>query len=676
MTDGEVFDKKAKLFIRHSKSDMIDMDGKPLFHGRNVVSLKYDMSDAERHMYDIVSEYVRRQYNLSRGRDPNTIVSFALLFIQKRMASSTRALLETLKRRYAKLNKRLEEWNGPADGDRVLDVYSSMTDEDMETLEAEAEGLTQAQTKDELREELVELDGLIDTARVAAETKPDTKLEKLLSEIENLGTDQLLIFSEYKDTLDYLSKNIKSHVAGLKQLDGVNYEICRIDGDMDMPSRAVAQEDFKKGCQIMLATDAAREGINLQFCHRMVNYDLPWSPIALEQRMGRLHRYGQNDEVLISNMVAADTLEGNVMEKLFDKIRQIESQYPTFNVMGHVLVGGDLDGLIADVIREGTTDDVDDKVDKAAERARKMDDMLGRSTPVDVEQIRQKIANIKAQRTDGKHLVNAATKLFESLGGSIRGTGGKTSLVVPQVLHYGPFGKKRMSLDGTPSEVLARGGDIYDHLMEWVRSNCSNDLKSGSVFRDAGGRDGWILFHTVRILNKRQDVAGKQLIAHFLKSGGELENVKPFVLHDMKYAQNIDAGTAPPSNSVLEAVLGMARVESERIAAERGTFWEYRINAADERLNAEKEMIGKNISDTGFGNERNKLIEERDKLDRRMEELLTDRDTETVLHADVPVFEGWVRVVPATDEPRNGEPHGRPGCGENRHGHEHGARAF
>ena len=649
MTEADVYHAKNRLFIRHAKHDMVGMDGRPLFLGRSVVSVKYAMSRAERHLYDTVTGYVQRQYNLQAGRDPNRIATFAVLMIQKRMASSTRALLESLKRRRQGLGDRLREWDGPADN-YTIDDMDEMDEDEMDDAELRAGRYTSAQTAGELRRELEELDGLIKLAEQTANTKPDTKLERLISEIRGIGEDKLLIFSEYRDTLDYLQKNIGM----MRRGDGSGYDMCRIDGTMSMADREAAQEAFRGHSQVMLATDAAREGINLQFCHRMVNYDLPWTPISLEQRMGRLHRYGQDNDVVISNMVAAETREGHVMETLFEKIRQIELQYPTFNVMGHVLSGGDLEGLMTDAIRGGPARDMTDQIMEAANRARKVDGMLGH-TPIDVQDVRRRMEQIEAQRTDGKYLVQMAERLLEGLGGSIRRKDKGTILDVPKDIRYGPLDKRRITYEMPPDELLARGGRVYDHLEEWICGYCSGDLKFGSVFRDPGGFDGHVVFHIVPIYDKGLRPVGRPLVAHRLAADGAVTSVDPFVLHGMGYDSGIDAGPAPRMDGVKKAALDVARAEVDMMVAERKRFWEHRTRAATERMAAEERDIREKMGSTGFGAERDALDARLGELERRQKEVDAEHEAAVTLTPHAPVLEGWVRVVPDSDAPRDSQ---------------------
>lgn len=654
MSDEDVSREKERLFIRHTKNDMVDMDGKRLFLGRSVTSVKHMMTEAERRLYDTVTEYVRRQYSLM-SPDAGAVATFAVLIIQKRMASSTRALLETLRRRRQRLGDRLDGWDGPADAHMIredLDVENIDDMDESQIGEAEdaAAGYTSAASAGDLRRELVELDGLIRLAEETSRTKPDTKMERLKEEIQGIGDDKLLIFSEYRDTLDYLQE----HIGALRHADGSPYTTCRIDGLMDMDDRVVSQEEFRTKAQIMLATDAAREGINLQFCHRMVNYDLPWTPISLEQRMGRLHRYGQEHDVIISNMVADGTREGNVMETLFEKIRLIEQQYPTFNVLGQVLSGGDMKRLMADAIRDGDTADMADKIAAAAESAKNVHEMLG-SAPVDVDDMKRRMEQVRGQRTDGEHLVNMAKRLFAGLGGSVRPSNGMTRLDVPKQLKSGPLTTRRPVFHVPPERVFARGGAVYAHLDGWISENCAADLRSGSVFLDPGGFDGYVVFHTVTIQDMDMGVVGRMLVAHRY-ADGTAASTEPYALHGMEYGDGIDPGPAPQVDAVRKAVLKEARAEADRMAAERKAVWDHRRKAGLERVAAEERSLRQEMVEAGYGGRRAGMKDRLDALAAKREAIEREYNTATTLTPQAPELAGWVRVVPDSEGPRHAKP--------------------
>lgn len=202
-----------------------------------------------------------------------------------------------------------------------------------------------------MREELRELARLVKLAQQTIEIGTETKLQALKeclsrAEVDELkdGRGKLLIFTEHRDTLEYLKQNITAW----------GYSTCEIHGGMNVLARKVAQKDFQFNKQICLATEAAGEGINLQFCRLMINYDLPWNPNRLEQRMGRIHQIGQEQDVYIFNFVAANTVEGRVLEKLLQKLDEIRRAMGdrVFDVIGQLLQLNDI--RFEEMIREAT----------------------------------------------------------------------------------------------------------------------------------------------------------------------------------------------------------------------------------------------------------------------------------------------------------------------------------
>lgn len=643
MKDAEISAKKRRLFLRHIKEGMKGMNDEKLFKGRSVTSLTYHMSDEEGRMYRAVTSYVGRQLEASKASG-NRMAGFAVLLIQKRMASSTHSLLKTLQRRREKMTARRDDQTDYRDLDDVYDL----DDRDKMAKEEYLEGVTASRTDDELREELVELDGLIEAARIAAETKPDTKLESLLGEMRNLGDDgQLLVFSEYRDTLDYLDANIRK--AGL---DGGG--ICRIDGTMDMPARQLEQDDFNAGRRrIMLATDAAREGINLQYrCHRMVNYDLPWSPIALEQRMGRLHRYGQKKDVTVYNLVASDMMEGDVLVRLFDKLEKIGEHYKTFDVRGTVLTDINMGAILEEIVRHGRTVDVEGSIEEAARRADSADQMLAR-TPVDMEFVRSRMEKIGRQMTDGPHLVEAIRRILSGMGGSMVESrdGGETVLKVPGVLVGGPLGRRRVTLPGKPAEALARGGAAYRHIADWVLENCSDDLGNGSVFVDDSGRDGWVAFHEVSVTDGRSNEAARLLLAHFTDGadGSNAVEVEPHILDGMSYDDDMkpDSGF-DGGDAMVGHVFRAAQGEVDEMVAGRKAFWKTRSEVG--RKGLERQMDDIEVKQSGMSvmdPEHARLEDERLELKNKLKALDDKAMRETRLSLGKPRMLGWVRVVQA-----------------------------
>ena len=170
---------------------------------------------------------------------------------------------------------------------------------------------------------------------------------------------RLLIFTEHKDTLDYLVQKLREWKLTVTQIHG-GMKI----GDRDTPhTRIYAEREFRESAQVLVATEAAGEGINLQFCWLMINYDIPWNPMRLEQRMGRIHRYGQEKDCLIFNFVTTSTREGRVLQKLFERIRKIEDDLDpkrtgkVFNVLGDIFPSNMLERLVREMYAHNQTEE-------------------------------------------------------------------------------------------------------------------------------------------------------------------------------------------------------------------------------------------------------------------------------------------------------------------------------
>ncbi|MBV8554832.1 MAG: DEAD/DEAH box helicase, partial [Planctomycetaceae bacterium] len=279
-----------RIMIRRLKEDMRQCDGSPCFPPRHVRTLPYELGPAELKLYEAVTGYV--QNNFARAEDSaNRNVGLALTVLQRRLASSLAAIQLSLERRL----RRLQELRrlGKLKQEQLLMPLDleDLAESDRWKFEDEAvERLTMAENMTELEAEIDELKMLVELARQTRKAAQETKIEelrKVTSEHISGRNERLLVFTEHKDTLDFL----------VGKLGDLGFHCCQIHGGMPLAKRIGAEREFFEHCpSIMVATEAAGEGINLQFCSLMVNYDLPWNPNRLEQRMGRIHRYKQKKE--------------------------------------------------------------------------------------------------------------------------------------------------------------------------------------------------------------------------------------------------------------------------------------------------------------------------------------------------------------------------------------------
>ena len=350
--------------LRRSKEQVTDLAGRPLFKRRQVQTLSVTLTDAERRLYEAVTTYVRRWYQVVAGKTDRRSrnVALALTVLQRRLSSSLFAIRESLRRRRTKLQNLLQEWERYLEEDTSLSTLdedswedlSEQSAEDWEDFQEKLEGLTAATTPEELREEIAELDDLIRLAQEAEKAGEEAKVNELRRVVEerlrNRPEEKLIVFTEFKDTLMALRRKVEQEWG---------FPVALIHGDMGLPQRIEQERYFRDHTQLLIGTDAAGEGLNLQFARLMVNFDLPWNPNRLEQRMGRIHRYGQKRDCFVFNMLYSETREGDVLKRLLEKLERMRERLgdSVYDVIGHLLEGVRLEELIMQaVLRSDTTE--------------------------------------------------------------------------------------------------------------------------------------------------------------------------------------------------------------------------------------------------------------------------------------------------------------------------------
>ncbi|ABK99487.1 helicase-related protein [Pelobacter propionicus] len=363
----------SDLMRRMVKEELLKFDGTKLFPERRAYTANYQLSEMEARLYHSVTEYVKEEMNkadeLEGGR--RGTVGFALTALQRRLASSPEAIYQSLKRRHLKLKRRvadeklrqrgqlLTEVTGFDVPENIYDSADEMGDDEYERFEeAVVDQATAAQTIQELEVEIHILEGLVNQASDVVHSGQDRKWEELSNLLQNTPEmrdkdgrqRKLIIFTEHKDTLHYLVMKIRG-------LIGSEDSVVTIHGGVKRDDRRKIQELFRNDpeVRVLVATDAAGEGINLQNANLMVNYDLPWNPNRLEQRFGRIHRIGQDQVCHLWNMVANETREGDVFQRLLDKL-EIERQAlggRVFDILGEVFENKSLRELLIDAVRYG-----------------------------------------------------------------------------------------------------------------------------------------------------------------------------------------------------------------------------------------------------------------------------------------------------------------------------------
>ena len=393
-------------FLRRMKEELRDFEGKKLFTERHPVTVPFELSSEELALYQEVTRYINTFLPRQIAGRRKMSVALARTVLQRRLASSLRAIRHSLENRFDRFSDLLRELESlPADKQeqrlrelQLLEVDEEQEADDQEEQQQEtiATQATAAQRIEDLHRELRELERLIRLARETEALREETKLKALqecLNRAEFVelrdGRGKLLIFTEHRDTLNYLREN----------LGAWGYSCCEIHGGMNAQQRKEAQNTFWKDVQICVATEAAGEGINLQFCHLMINYDLPWNPNRLEQRMGRIHRIGQEYDVYVFNFVAINTIEGQILDTLLKKLNEIRSALGerVFDVIGFLLTLNDVN--LEEMLREAVynprrLEDYKDQIERISpERLKQLEEATGvalATSSVDFPYVREK----------------------------------------------------------------------------------------------------------------------------------------------------------------------------------------------------------------------------------------------------------------------------------------------
>ncbi len=579
MVKESVLKGENPLFLRRLKEDLRDYQGRPLFPPRHVRTRPFRLSEDEKRLYNAVTQYVQTQYNRALSKEKRN-VAFALLILQRRLASSVRAVRKSLERRKARLEELLRLGNWLAE-DRVdEEELEDYAEQDRVQVEDDlVERLTAAETREELRAEIDTLTELIQLARQAERHEVETKLNELRETIQELNLlrtgEKLLIFTESRETLEYLAEKLRDW----------GYSVVTLHGAMNLDARIGAEHEFRHKAQVMVSTEAGGEGINLQFCSLMVNYDLPWNPARLEQRMGRIHRYGQQKEVHIYNLVAVDTVEGGVFRALFEKLERIRDALGSdrvFDVIGEVLPGRSLKDLIIEAISQRRTlDEIVQEIEavpdqEAIERARQMTlealatrhidltRVLGeerrareqRLIPEYVEQFFKRTCEalgVKCEpRQDGVWRVPSVPLEWRNLPAEFKNRYG----AVHREYHKIAFDKEVARRE--EAEFVAPAHPLLESAIENLLHVARKDLEKGAVFGDPCGRlDGWLWFVEAELRDGSDAVASKRLLVVYQPEGaGEMRTVNSSVLWDLQPLDGAPArADCPATKEVLTYVI-------------------------------------------------------------------------------------------------------------------------
>lgn len=640
LLDGDRFEGKFRdgvhvadvsdLMRRMVKESLLKFDGTPLFPERIAYTVPYKLSEAEAHLYKAVTEYVREEFNradaLENDKRAGT-VGFALTILQRRLASSPEAIYQSLRRRRERLESRLRELEVLQRGCQSAPAFApgvpSLDAEDVEDLEeapdneveaAEEEILDQATAARSIAELKIEIDTLKNLESLAlavCRSGTDTKWRELAGLLGAVFTpgdsgaqasglepfvkahgprpeasphQKLVLFTEHRDTLNYLENRISTFL-------GRTEAVVVIHGGMGREERLKAQESFKHDpeVQVLLATDAAGEGINLQRAHLMVNYDLPWNPNRLEQRFGRIHRIGQTEVCHLWNLVAEETREGDVYRKLLEKLELARAALggQVFDVLGKLQFEGRLlRDLLIEAIRYGDQPEVKARLtkvlDHALDRGKLRDLLEERSLAHDamdasrVNRIREEMERADARRLQPHYVESFFHEAFQRLGGAtkqreprryeithvpapVRNRDRLIGIGEPVLPRYEriAFEKSLVAPQGQPlAAFVCPGHPLLDSVIDLTLERHRDLLKRGTVLvdeRDPGMQPRVLFFleHSVQDASLSRSgerrVISKRMLYVEMSADGTTRHVN--------YAPYLDYRPLMATDPALEAIL-------------------------------------------------------------------------------------------------------------------------
>lgn len=557
----------SDLMRRLVKEKLLKFDGTPLFPERRAYTVTYELSDLEAALYEQVTNYVREEFNRAEnlGKDRKGTVGFALTVLQRRLASSPEAIYQSLHRRRERLEARLREEKLMKRGRDVNieeDIFKDLPgldEEDWDEIddapETEAEqteeqvsdAASAARTIAELELEiarLTELEKLADKVRHSGQDRKWAELSKLLQgQSEMFDADghrrKLVIFTEQRDTLNYLTDKIRT-------LLGKHDAVVSIHGGIHRDQRREVQASFvqNKDVLVLVATDAAGEGINLQRAHLMINYDLPWNPTRLEQRFGRIHRIGQTEVCHLWNLVSSQTREGEVYAHLLEKIEKQRKDLKTdgvFDVLGKLFHDISLRQLLLEAVRYGDQPEVKARLFQAVEnitQQEKVRELLDeRSLAQDtmdvsqVRRIREDFERAQAKRLQPHFIAGFFRAAFEHLGGTmyarepmrfeithvpapIRSRAGVMGRgAISSKYERVTFHKEAVNQSGRPTaEFLAPGNPLMDAVTDLILEKYRGLLRQGAILVDMQdeGEEPRVLYYLEHAIQDARTGAGNE----------------------------------------------------------------------------------------------------------------------------------------------------------------------
>jgi uncharacterized lipoprotein YehR (DUF1307 family)/DNA-binding ferritin-like protein (Dps family) len=710
--NGVHYADTSDMMRRMLKEDLVDLEGKPLLPERLSYSLAYHLSYLEELLYKQVTEYVEKEFNradkLEKGR--KTSIGFALTILQRRLASSPEAIYQSLQGRRERLEKKSRQKE-----EYLLKTLTCLDSEDLEDLPVvEIEYLedefvdqaTAASTIAELRAEINKLEKLVQLAQEVRKSGTDTKWEELSKLFKNNPEmfdsqgqrRKIIVFTEHRATLDYLVLRVRE-IIGEKA-------VATIHGGIKQEDRQNIQDDFNQNptVQVLVANDAAGEGINLhESCHLMINYDLPWNPNRLEQRFGRIHRIGQTEICHLWNLVAVDTREGKVFQRVLEKLEVARKALggKVFDVLGEAINGKQLGELLIEAIRYGDRPDKQAKLEQAIEDKLNLEHLQKilekRSlyhNLMDTYKLRQIYENIEraeVHKLQPHFIVEFFLAAFRQLGGNIQGgeSGRYEVTFIPVSLRnrlskryrHICFEKTQAHLRDKPSaEFIYPGHSLLNHTIDLILEPSRALLKQGCILvdeNDLSERVRILVYLEHSIQDARKDKSGnfrvvsRQMQYVEIDSEGHAKNAGYAPYLDYRPLQQSEQSLLPQILNILmnqSSILQKGIDEQARdyaiqhlVPRHKGQVQQQRTERINKTIEAVKERLTTEINycenqaekfrlkigvqtnaQLNYDNYRRRAEELKTRREKRLAELEQERN----ISAKSPVVLGGALIVP------------------------------
>jgi superfamily II DNA or RNA helicase len=739
------------LMRRALKEELLRFDGRPLFPRRVASTVPYPLTELESRLYREVTDYVVEEMNRAdrlraegEGRRGNR-VGFALTVLQRRLASSPEAIFQSLRRRRERLQARLVEERGRRTGrsaaapsavgggpgvppDRralaLLDdlerdddpeAFDDLSDAELEALEEElVDEATAARTVAELESELATLRRLEALARQVRSSGEDRKWRELASLLEDEpalrhpdgSRRKLIVFTEHRDTMSYLAERLRSHIGRVEA-------VVTIHGGTRREERRRIQEVFTQDPDtlVLVATDAAGEGVNLQRAHLLVNYDLPWNPNRIEQRFGRVHRIGQTEVCHMWNLVAEDTREGQVYLRLLEKLQTQSERLGgrVFDVLGEAFRGVPLRELLLRAVRFGDDPEVRADLDRVidARVGEGLAELVEREalahevmSLAEVERVRADLEEAAARRLQPRYVRAFFLDALRRLGGrAVEREPGRWELThvplelrrrsdaggggAPVLERYERicFERERERVPGAPlAEFVCPGHPLLDAAIAVVSERHGSLLARGTTLvddRDPGTEPRLLVFLEHAVVDGRRDRRGDPTVVSRrfefleLRGDGEPRPAGPAPYLDLRPPDGTEASlltgrVAPPwladdvTGRVIDAAVETVVPEHLAQVRARTTARVAKVRAAvRDRLKREITYWDTRATELRFGGDDRRGRSAADpanaeraarraaELQRRLEAREAELDAETQLAPLPPHVAGAALVVPA-----------------------------